>query len=90
MRIKFSARVDKELTKIKQKDKKLSQRIEKQLSFFAINPKHPSLRPHKITSSTNDLRSVSITMGISMLYKLLEDGTAYFFDIGTHDEIYRK
>lgn len=90
MLIKFSALIDKELAKIKQKDKKLSERIEKQLSLFTANPKHPSLRLHKLAGSSDDAWSVSITISIRMLYRLIEHDTAYFFDIGTHDEVYRK
>lgn len=90
MDIKLSPLVDKELAKIKQKDKKLSDKISKQLSLFTTNPKHPSLRLHKLRVSNNDVWSISITMRIRMLYKLLEDNTAYFFDIGKHEEVYRK
>lgn len=90
MHIKFSPLVDKALTKIKQKDKKLADRIEKQLTLFASNPKHPSLRVHKISDSTENVWSISITMSIRMLYILLGNDTAYFFDIGTHEEVYRK
>ena len=90
MDIKLSPLVDKELTKIKRKDKKLSDKISKQLSLFATNPKHPSLRLHKLSGSADDVWSISITMSIRMLYKLLEGDTAYFFDIGTHDKVYRK
>ena len=90
MYIKLSPLVDKELAKIKRKDKKLSDKISKQLSLFTTNPKHPSLRLHKLSGSADDVWSISITMSIRMLYKLLEDDTAYFFDIGTHEEVYRK
>lgn len=90
MHIKLSPFVDKELTKIKQKDRKLADRIEKQLTLFASNPQHPSLRLHKIADSTKDVWSISITMSIRMLYTVLEEDIAYFFDIGKHKEVYRK
>lgn len=90
MHIKLSPLVDKELTRIKQKDRKLSDRIAKQLALFATNPKHPSLRLHKIIDSTENVWSISITMSIRMLYTLLEKDLAYFFDIGKHEEVYRK
>jgi addiction module RelE/StbE family toxin len=90
MSIKFSPFVDKELTKIKQKDRKLADKIEKQLTLFVSNPKHPSLRLHKISDSSQKVWSISITMSIRMLYTVLEENIAYFFDIGTHDEVYRK
>jgi len=90
MHIKLAPLVDKELNRIKQKDKKLSDRIAKQLALFAANPKHPSLRLHRITGSTENLWSISITMSIRMLYALIEEDIAYFFDIGKHEDVYRK
>lgn len=90
MQIKLSPLVDKELTRIKQNDRKLSERIAKQLSLFTTNPKHPSLRLHKIAGSTENVWSISVTMSIRMLYALIEKDTAYFFDIGKHEDVYRK
>lgn len=90
MDIKLSPLVDRELAKIKQKNKKLSDKISKQLSLFTTNPKHPSLRLHKLSGNADNVWSISITMSIRMLYRLIEDGTAYFFDIGTHEEVYGK
>ncbi len=90
MNIQFSSLVIKELTKIKRKDKKLIENIEKQLHIFELNPKHPSLRIHKLTGKLGNAWSISITMKIRMLYQLIDESTAYFFDIGTHDEVYKK
>lgn len=89
MRIKFSPEVDKELKKIKQKNLQLAQRIEKQLTLFRKNPKHSSLRLHKLTGSLSNLWSISITRSIRMVY-VKEDDEAYFIDIGTHDQVYKK
>jgi len=82
--------VIKELSKIKQKDKKLSERIQKQLLLFSTNPKHPSLRTHKLSGSMSNIWSISVSMSIRMVYKLLDRETAYFIDIGTHREVYKK
>lgn len=87
MRIKFSPLVIKELTKIKKKDKRLGTRIQKQLQLFSVNPKHPSLRIHKLTGSMNNVWSLSITESIRMVYRFINEDTAYFVDIGTHDQV---
>lgn len=89
MHIEFSPLALKELAKIKKKDKKLFQRIEKQLVLFKDNPAHPFLHLHKLSDDLDDLRSISITMSIRMVY-IFADETAYFTDIGTHDEVYKK
>ena len=90
MHIKLAPSVIKALKKIKQKDKRFSEKIEKQLTLFASNPKHPSLRLHKIQTSTGETWSISITMSIRMLYTLLDEDKAYFIKIGTHEEVYKK
>jgi addiction module RelE/StbE family toxin len=87
MRIKFSPLVIKELTKIKKKDKRLGTRIQKQLQLFSVNPKHPSLRIHKLTGSMNNVWSLSVTESIRMVYRFINEDTAYFVDIGTHDQV---
>lgn len=88
MHIKLSPEVIKDLKKIKQKNKKLSERIQKQLYLFSTNPKHPSLRTHKLNAKMDNLWSISITMSVRMVYKLLSEDKAYFIKIGTHDQVY--
>jgi len=90
MEIQFSPLVIKQLKKIKHQDKKLAEKIEKQLIIFKRNPKHPSLRLHKLTGKKEQAWSISITMSIRIIYKLADDNTAYFTHLGTHDEVYRK
>ena len=72
------------------KDKKLANRVEKQLSLFQNNPKHPSLRLHKLTGNFENRWSISITINVRMVYLKLEENVAYFIAIGTHDQVYRK
>jgi len=88
MQIKFSSETKKELKKIKRKDKRLAGKIEKQLILFQKNPKHPSLRLHKLSGNINGMWSISITSSIRMVYRIMNESTAYFVNIGTHDEVY--
>jgi len=90
MKSKFSPLVQKEILSIQQKDKKLVERIEKQIKLFEDNPKHPSLRIHKLSGKINNMWSISITMSVRMIYILLDEDTALFVKIGTHEEVYRK
>lgn len=85
----ISPDLNKELKKIKDHDKRLARKIEKQLSFFQINHFHPSLRVHKLTGNLDNIWSISIDKSLRMLYTLDND-EAYFFDIGTHDQVYKK
>lgn len=87
---KFSPLIQSELKKIYSKDRKLAIRIEKQIVLFEENPKHPSLRTHKLIGTMSNMWSISITMSIRMVYLLIAEDTALFIKIGTHDEVYRK
>jgi addiction module RelE/StbE family toxin len=90
MKIGFSPEVKKELAKMKRTDPDLTRKIHKQLQLFTSNPTHPSLRVHKLSGNLKNFRSISITRGFRMVYQLKAEGIAYFVDLGTHDEVYRK
>ncbi len=90
MKAKFSKAVQSELAQIYKKDKKLSDRIEKQIKLFKENPNHPPLRKHKLSGKIENQWSISITMSIRMVYVHIDDDLVIFVKIGTHDEIYRK
>ncbi len=90
MKVKLSPLVQQKLTNLYKKDKKLIQRIEKQIKLFESNPKHPSLRTHKLTGNFNNRWSISINKVLRMVYLVLDENTAYFVDLGTHDEVYKK
>lgn len=87
--IKFSADVSKKLKQIRLKDIKLFKKIQKQLDLFQTNSKLKSLRLHKIKRRDHlNVWSISIDKGYRMLYA--ENEHIYIFDIGTHDEVYKK
>lgn len=90
MKANFSPLIQKEIRRIAKKDKKLASRIEKQIALFEEDPKHPSLRIHKLSGSLENMWSISITMSIRMVYILIEKDHALFVKIGTHDQAYKK
>jgi proteic killer suppression protein len=90
MKTKISPLVQKEIINIQRKDKKLANRIEKQILLFEENPKHPSLRVHKLSGNRENMWSISITMSIRMVYLLIDDDLAIFIKIGTHEQVYKK
>lgn len=90
MKAKFSPLVQQKLLQLNKKDKKLILKIEKQIKLFEKDPKHPSLRTHKLTGNLGDTWSISISRGFRMVYLVLEKDIVYFVDIGTHDEVYKK
>ncbi len=89
MEVKFATEVEKYLQKIKSKDGKLFSRIDKQLLLFVKNPKHPSLRTHKLSGKIKNMWSISITMSIRMVYIKISESSFVFVKIGTHKEAYK-
>lgn len=90
MRAKFSPLVQKEIIKIVKKDRKLAGRIESQIAIFEENPKHPSLRTHKLSGNMENMWSISITKSYRMVYVLVKENQALFVKIGTHNQVYSK
>ena len=67
----------------------LLSQYEKTLKLLEINPKHPSLRLHKLDGKLSELYSVSI----NILYRicidfLIENDIIIPIDVGRHDEGY--
>jgi len=85
----LTADVKSKLKKIKGKTPKLSEKIHKKLKLFIDNPQHPSLRNHKLKGNLKDAWSIFIEKDLRMLYYFDEVGII-FFDIGAHDEVYKK
>ncbi len=90
MKAKFSPLVQRKIIKLHKIDKKLVIRINKQIRLLESNPKHHSLRTHKLSGNLANRWSISIDKGLRMVYLIMNDEIAYFVDIGTHDEVYRK
>jgi len=92
MIIKFSPKCKKALVKIKQKNKPLFSKIEKQLVLFQRAPDHPSLRLHKLGGVQAEIWSISIDMSVRMLlyYRQVEgEKKVVFFTVGKHEEVYK-
>lgn len=87
--IKFGSDAKRKLREIQKKNIKLYKRVQKQLDLFLKDPRHKSLRLHKIKRRDNlKVWSISINESYRMLYE--ENDIIYFVDIGTHDKVYKK
>ncbi len=89
MKFSFEPELFRKIQAINKTNPKLSKKIQKQLKFFSENPKYPSLKTHKLKGGLSELWSISIEGNIRMIY-YLSDKEAIFFEIGTHDEVYRR
>lgn len=89
MNVSFSNDILRYFKTTKKENPKLLKKIHKQLVLFKENPRHPSLRTHKLSGKLSHAWSISIEGNIRMLYYISQD-EAIFFLIGTHDEVYKK
>lgn len=67
----------------------LLSQYEKVLELLCLNPRHPSLRLHKLSGRLSDLHSVSINLSYRLIIHLIiQDKQIILVDIGTHDHVY--
>ncbi len=86
-KITFSPLFNKKLRILKKKNLRLLKQIQKTLQLFSQNSRHPSLRSHKLKGQLQNVWSVSVNRNIRLLY-IDEVNNYYFFDLGTHKEVY--
>ena len=68
-------------------DRSTHNKFVERLKIFTENPHYPLLHDHALIGKLNKYRSFSITGDIRVIY-YIHDGTAYFIDIGTHNQVY--
>lgn len=90
MKIIFSDKAKHKLVELKKKDAQLVEKVYKQLDLFIKDSKHPSLRTHKLSGKLENSWSISIDRKFRFAYTWTKEGNAYFYKLGTHDEVYRK
>ena len=87
-KITFSPTFHKKLTTLKKHDTKLFEKIEKQFHTFSLDPRHHSLRLHKLKGNLKNVWSISVTMDFRLIF--IDNENYYFFEMGTHDEVYKR
>ena len=61
----------------------------KTLQLLAANPRHPSLRLHRLSGKLEDVYSVSINLSYRITLELLiQDGQIIPVNVGDHDAVY--
>ena len=73
--------------KLCKKNRNLGSKIDDTIRLLASNPKHPSLRLHKIHTKPQDSWSISIDMKTRIIFVYKEYGIL-LVGIGNHDQVY--
>lgn len=66
---------------------KLRQKVKERVVLFQINPRSPLLNDHSLKGDKTGYRAFSVTGNIRIIYFMHRD-TAYFVNIGTHNQVY--
>ncbi|MBU0569511.1 type II toxin-antitoxin system YafQ family toxin [Patescibacteria group bacterium] len=80
-----SKKFQKRLKRFSKQDPKLKTRVSKTLLLLTKNPKHPSLRFHKLAG--RNTWSVAVTMSMRVIIRI-KGKRIYLLRIGSHDEVY--
>lgn len=85
MKLVATSRFDRELGRLLKKQPMVAPRVEKTLKLLSVNPRHPSLRLHKVSSK--GAHSVSVNMRLRIVF--FDKGDERFLlRIGAHEEVY--
>lgn len=66
----------------------IHKKFDERVLLFSKDQKDPILKDHELRGDFDGYRSFSITGDIRVIYYIKND-TAYFVDIGTHNQVYR-
>ena len=93
MNLVWSAKFTRAVKRVVGRDRKLLSEIERALTLLAADPKHASLRTHKLKGELAGTWSCSVGYDLRILFdfvKNLKTGEIeiHLLAVGTHDEVY--
>ncbi len=87
--IKFADGYEKRVIKFFKKHKDIYPQYKKTIEVLQTNPKHPSLRLHKLQGKLSKYSSVSVNMRYRVIIDfIVVDGVIILIDVGSHDDVY--
>ena len=89
MKVEFTKNFIKNYKKRISYPSNLSKRFEERTRLFSKDSGISILNDHSLRGSKLGFRSFSITGDIRVIY-YIKNNIAYFVDIGTHNQVYRK
>lgn len=87
IKIEFTANFIKNYNKRFAGQTKIKQRFEERTRLFSQNSNSPILKDHSLIGEKRGYRAFSITGDIRVVYRII-DSVVYFYDIGTHNQVY--
>ena len=78
---------------LKKLDVRIRKSFKQKIAIFAQDPNNSELSNHPLTKEYLRYRSIDITNDYRAIYEEINEGSesiAYFFIIGTHEQLYKK
>lgn len=88
MKIIVTTRFRRSFSRLVAKNELLKQTFHEHMMLFSKEPGHPSLRDHALQGKLVGYRAFSVGYDLRALYRKTKT-ECIFFDIGTHDDVYR-
>lgn len=89
MKIHFTKSFKKVYSKRIRQNKNLEKRFDQRYDLFFDDPSDEVLKDHALSGRLQGYRAFSITGDIRVVYYIYDE-TAYFVDIGTHNQVYGR
>ena len=89
MKAYFTKSFKKAYAKRIQQNKNLEKRFEQRYDLFVDDPSYEVLKDHALSGKLQGYRAFSVTGDIRVIY-CVNEGIAYFVDIGTHNQVYGR
>jgi addiction module RelE/StbE family toxin len=86
MRIRFQKSFNNQFRPLSKYQKQLVKDI---LEVFGEDPYHDSLRNHPLKDEWTGYNSIAADADLRLHYRLLDDSTALFVALGSHDQLYK-
>lgn len=88
-RLIFTESYDKKATKFLKRNPQLQVLYLKTLQLLELNPKHPSLRLHRLQGKLSNLHSVSINLSYRITFEFqIKGNDILLINVGNHDAVY--
>lgn len=87
MKVEYSKDFKKHFQKRILPNPSLASKFDKRFKLFINDSKNPLLKDHPLKGKKIGLRAFSITGDIRVIYQIIGE-IIYFFDIGTHNQVY--
>lgn len=90
MRVQLAPKL---VRKVKKLDVRIRSCFKEAIKLFSQDPENSELNNHKLSRERKGYSSINVTADWRAIYENIDEegeSVAYFIELGTHDQLYRK